>query len=120
MTTNTTAMPHKRMKSIDKYDDECFESNLSIEIVSKLCRDTRSKIIEFCRPREWFQLSYTCKGINCFKLNRLLMFNKQRMFRHILYESEIEHGLRLGQKERCSISTSQNGIHMWWLIISNF
>ena len=45
----------KRMKSIDKNGDECFESNLSIEIVSKLCRDTWSKIIEFCRPREWFQ-----------------------------------------------------------------
>ena len=67
-----------------------------MEICSVLCRDTWSKIIEFCDTHEWVQLSYTCKGINQFKFNRLLMFNKERTLKQ-MRKQEFEHWLRLGK-----------------------
>lgn len=69
----------------------------TMDICSSLCKDTWSNIIEFCDTREWKQLSYTCKGINQFKFNRLFMRNKRRTLIRTLGEIEIEHGFQLAR-----------------------
>jgi len=73
------------------------KEDTALEIGSVLCRDLWLKIIDFCDTTEWLQLSYTCKGINQFKFNRLLMCNKKRTLKRNLNEQEIEYWFRLAK-----------------------
>ena len=89
---------HKERKTNSKNAKTKRKRRLcSIEINSVLCRDAWSKIIEFCDTREWLQLSYTCKGINQFKFNRLFMSNKRRTLLRELSPKRIGYWFRLNR-----------------------
>jgi len=78
------------------------------EIGSVLCKDAWSKIIEFCSTHSWLKLSYTCRGINEFKFNRLLMFNKRRCLKHTLSKKEIVHWFQVGRGTLFNVYLTEN------------
>ena len=77
--------------------DETKSDEMNLEIGSELCKDTWSKIVEFCDTREWLKLSYTCKGINQFKFNLSLMFNKKRTLVKMMERQAIRYFFRLSK-----------------------
>ena len=84
------------------------EESSIYEITSWLCSDVWSNIVEFCDTKEWLQLSYTCKGINRFKFNRLLMSNKVRKLQGTLNKKEIKHWFRLGRGTLFNVHLNKN------------
>ena len=78
------------------------------EITSWLCRDVWSKVVEFCETKEWLQLSYTCKGINQFKFNRSLMFNKKKTLRGLLRKRDIDRWFQLSRGTLFNIDLNSN------------
>ena len=81
----------------DDGNNAAIERKLTNEICSILCKDTWSKIVEFCDTREWLKLSYTCKGINQFKFNLSLMFNKKRTLVKMMERQAIRYFFRLSK-----------------------
>jgi len=116
----------KREKTEDSYDDtnetikrkranescdECVvttDMSEFFEICSVLCKDAWSKVIEFCDTREWMRLSYTCKGLNQFKFNPLLLFNKRMTLKCDMESKEIEHWWRLRSNTLFNVDLNGN------------
>jgi len=107
--TDTDEINEKEIKRKRSSESDEYVMDELVDICSTLCKDTWSKIVEFCDTPEWLKLSYTCKRINQFKFNRSLMFNKKRTLISSLDKTEIQRSFQLGRGTLFNVDLTENG-----------